>query len=153
MSYCFYQKSCILRLVTFLPSMPYDMFIEDRNVWRHNIYIRTYHSRIIFEVVKVRHTLLWNNQNDSAMRNTPDVTGGKPIAVWLESISGMSTVIPLVAFYDIHGIFREWNVDIHTYHSRFIPEGVAEVCQIFLRDTHVLQKLISYEEHCRRDRW
>jgi hypothetical protein len=30
---------------------------------------------------------------------------------------------------------------IHKYHSRFIPEGVAEVSQIFLRDTHVLLKL------------
>jgi hypothetical protein len=40
--------------------------------------------------------------------------------------------------------------DIHTYHSRFIPEGVS---QIFLRDTHVLQKLLSYEEHCKRDMW
>jgi hypothetical protein len=35
---------------------------------------------------------------------------------------------------------------IHTYHSRFIPERVAEVSQIFLRDTHVLPKLVSYEE-------
>jgi hypothetical protein len=42
---------------------------------------------------------------------------------------------------------------IHTYHSRFIPEGVAEVSQIFPRDTHVLPKLVSYEEHCSRDRW
>jgi hypothetical protein len=42
---------------------------------------------------------------------------------------------------------------IHTYHSRFIPEGVAEVSQIFLRGTHVLPKLVSYEEHCRRDKW
>jgi hypothetical protein len=40
---------------------------------------------------------------------------------------------------------------LHTYHSRFIPEGVAEVSQIFLRGTHVLPKLFSYEEHCRRD--
>jgi hypothetical protein len=39
---------------------------------------------------------------------------------------------------------------IHTYHSRFIPEGVAEVSQIFLRDIHVLPKLVSYEEHCRQ---
>jgi hypothetical protein len=30
---------------------------------------------------------------------------------------------------------------LHTYHSRFIPEEVAEVSQIFLRDTHVLPKL------------
>jgi hypothetical protein len=28
---------------------------------------------------------------------------------------------------------------IHTYHSRFIPEGVAEVSQIFLQDTHFYQ--------------
>jgi hypothetical protein len=42
---------------------------------------------------------------------------------------------------------------IHTFHSRFIPEGVAEVSQIFLRDTHVSPKLVSYEEHYRRDRW
>jgi hypothetical protein len=37
-------------------------------------------------------------------------------------------------------------IHIHTYHSRFIPEGVAEVSQIFIRDTHVLPKLVSYEE-------
>jgi hypothetical protein len=34
---------------------------------------------------------------------------------------------------------------IHTYHSRFIPEGVAEVTQILLRDTHVLPKLVSFQ--------
>jgi hypothetical protein len=31
------------------------------------------------------------------------------------------------------------------YHSRFIPVGVAEASQIFLRDVHVLPKLLSYE--------
>jgi hypothetical protein len=31
----------------------------------------------------------------------------------------------------------------------FILEGVAEVSQIFLRDTHVLPKLASYEEQCK----
>jgi hypothetical protein len=36
--------------------------------------------------------------NDLAMRNTADVTGGKPIAVWLQSISGGYAVNPLVAF-------------------------------------------------------
>jgi hypothetical protein len=45
------------------------------------------------------------------------------------------------------------NTYIHTYHSRFIPEGVAEVSQIFFRDTYVLPKLIIYEKHCRRGRW
>jgi hypothetical protein len=36
------------------------------------------------------------------MRNTADVTGGDPIAVLLQSISGVSAINPLVAFYDIH---------------------------------------------------
>jgi hypothetical protein len=33
----------------------------------------------------------------------------------------------------------------HTYHSRFIPEGVAEASQIFLRDPHVV--VILYDVH------
>jgi hypothetical protein len=45
------------------------------------------------------------------MRNTADVTVGKPIAVWSQSISGVSAVNPLVDFYDalnnIHGRNRE----------------------------------------------
>jgi hypothetical protein len=45
------------------------------------------------------------------------------------------------------------NTYIHTYHSRFIPEGVEEASQIFLREAHVLPKLLSYEKYCRRDRW
>jgi hypothetical protein len=41
------------------------------------------------------------------MMNTADVTGGKPISVLLQSISGVSAINPLVAFYDIHGGKRE----------------------------------------------
>jgi hypothetical protein len=37
------------------------------------------------------------------MKNTADVTGGKPIAVGSQSISGVSAGNSLVAFYDIHG--------------------------------------------------
>jgi hypothetical protein len=37
------------------------------------------------------------------MSNTADVTGGKPIAVLLQSIPGVSAINPLVAFYDIRG--------------------------------------------------
>jgi hypothetical protein len=40
-------------------------------------------------------------------RNTADVTGGKPFAVLLQYISGVSAISPLVAFYDIHGDQRE----------------------------------------------
>jgi hypothetical protein len=36
---------------------------------------------------------------------------------------------------------------IHTYHSRFIPKGVAEASQIFLRNNHVLPKLLSYASY------
>jgi hypothetical protein len=41
------------------------------------------------------------------MRSTADATGGKPIAVLLQSISGVSAINRLVTFYDIHGGKRE----------------------------------------------
>jgi hypothetical protein len=40
------------------------------------------------------------------MRNTANVTGGKLIPVFLQSISDISAVNPLVAFYDIHGSLK-----------------------------------------------
>jgi hypothetical protein len=36
------------------------------------------------------------------MRDTADVSGGKPIAVFLQFISGVIAINALVAFYDIH---------------------------------------------------
>jgi hypothetical protein len=36
------------------------------------------------------------------MRNIADMTGGKSIAVFLQSITGVSAINPLVVFYDIH---------------------------------------------------
>jgi hypothetical protein len=41
------------------------------------------------------------------MKNTADVTGGKPIAFLLQSVSGFSAINPLVVFYDIYGEKRE----------------------------------------------
>jgi hypothetical protein len=41
--------------------------------------------------------------NYLAISNTADVIGGKPIAVWSQSTSGVSAVNPLAAYYDIHG--------------------------------------------------
>jgi hypothetical protein len=41
------------------------------------------------------------------MRNTAHVTGGKPIAILLQSISGVSAINLVVAFYDIHVGKRE----------------------------------------------
>jgi hypothetical protein len=46
-------------------------------------------------------------QNDLTMRNTPEVTGDKHFAVFLQSFLGGDAVNPLVAFYDIHGRKRE----------------------------------------------
>jgi hypothetical protein len=40
------------------------------------------------------------------MRTTADMTGGKPIDVLLQSITGVSAINPLVAFY-IYGGKRE----------------------------------------------
>jgi hypothetical protein len=41
------------------------------------------------------------------MRNIANVIGGKPNAVQSQSISGVSAIYPLVAFYDIHARKRE----------------------------------------------
>jgi hypothetical protein len=41
------------------------------------------------------------------MKKIADVTGGKPIAILLQSIWDVSAINPLVAFYDIHGGKRE----------------------------------------------
>jgi hypothetical protein len=41
------------------------------------------------------------------MRNTADVTGGKPIAILLQSFSGVSAINPLVTVYDIYRGKRE----------------------------------------------
>jgi hypothetical protein len=38
-----------------------------------------------------------------------------------------------------------WKNYIHTHHSRFIPEGIAEASQLLLRDAHGLSKSFSYE--------
>jgi hypothetical protein len=37
------------------------------------------------------------------------------------------------------------DADIHTYHSRYISQYVAEASQIVLRDAHFIPKLFGYE--------
>jgi hypothetical protein len=64
------------------------------------------------------------------MKNTTDVKGGKPIAVLLQSISGVNTINPLVTFYDIHGGKRE------VLFFYFVPETT--------RDTRKISFYISY---------
>jgi hypothetical protein len=58
------------------------------------------------------------------MKNAADVTGGKPIAVLLQSISSVSAINPLVAFYNIHGGKREV---IFFY---FVPDTTQDFCCI-----------------------
>jgi hypothetical protein len=61
------------------------------------------------------------------MRNTADVTGGKPIGVLLQSISGVNAINPLVAFYDMHGEKRE------VLFFYFVPDATRdEIRHIFI---------------------
>jgi hypothetical protein len=59
------------------------------------------------------------------MRNTADVTGGEPIAVWLHSILGVSAVNPAVAFYDIQGRKRE------VLFIYFVPDTTRDFMKIY----------------------
>jgi hypothetical protein len=72
------------------------------------------------------------------MRNTADVTGGKSIAVLLQSISSVSAINPLVAFYDIHGGERN---DI----LLFCP---GHHTRLFLDEIHAKQrKQLDFHDH------
>jgi hypothetical protein len=55
------------------------------------------------------------------------VTDGKPIAVLLQSISGISAINPLVAFYDIHGGKRE------VLFFYFVPDTTRDlICSLLI---------------------
>jgi hypothetical protein len=80
------------------------------------------------------------------MRNTTDVTGGKPIAVLLQSISGVSAINPLVACYDIHGGKREvlffyfvpdTTRDIYDIHHSFYVLVICHSCFIYISAFHL----------------
>jgi hypothetical protein len=69
-------------------------------------YIHSYHSRFIPEGVAEVSQIFLRDAHvlpKLAMLNTADVIGSKPIAVLLQSISGVRAINPLVAFYDING--------------------------------------------------
>jgi hypothetical protein len=51
------------------------------------------------------------------------VTGGKPIAFFLQSISGGSAINPLVAFYDIHG----GKIEVLFFY--FVPDTTRDICR------------------------
>jgi hypothetical protein len=57
------------------------------------------------------------------MRNTAGMTGGKPIAICSQSISGVSVINPLVAFYDIHGRKRDsLYICLNYYYAHYIMQ-------------------------------
>jgi hypothetical protein len=60
------------------------------------------------------------------MRNTADVTGGKPIAALLQSISGVSAINPLAAFTtsmeEGEVLFLYFVPD--TTRDRYLPENI-----------------------------
>jgi hypothetical protein len=60
------------------------------------------------------------------MRNTAEVTGGKPIAVLSQSISGVSAISRLVAFYDIHEGRRE------VLFFYFVPDTTRDYILVYL---------------------
>jgi hypothetical protein len=85
-------------------------------IWYHSYHwirwhLHTFPSRCIPKGVEEASRISLSDahvlQNCLAMRYTTDVTCGKPIAVWSQSISGVSAINPFVAFYDIHGRKRE----------------------------------------------
>jgi hypothetical protein len=71
----------------------------------------------------------------ATVRNTADVISGKPIAVWLQSISDVSDINPSVAFYDFHGRKREvlliFFYSVH--HTRRIRFYFIKICKIKLK--------------------
>jgi hypothetical protein len=78
-------------------------------------YIHTYHSRFILERVSdsvvVEHLRYFSKlptfyHNYSAMSNTADATGGKPVAAWLQSISGVRTS---VLWLSLHKLSLVWD--------------------------------------------
>jgi hypothetical protein len=59
------------------------------------------------------------------------VIGGKPIAILLHSISDVSAINPLVAFYDIHGGKRE------VLFFYFVPDTTRDYnLQHFFKSSH-----------------
>jgi hypothetical protein len=115
-------------------------------------YIHTYHSRFIPEGVAEVSQILSQIFHPRftkiilAMRNTADVTGGKPIAVWSQSISGVSAIIPLVAFYDIHGGKRE------VLFFYFVPDTTRDTliinCIVLSCNSNSLSIVLLIEDVC-----
>jgi hypothetical protein len=71
------------------------------------------------------------------MKNTTDVTGGKPIVVLLQFISSVSPISPLVALYDIHVGKR----DVLLFY--FVPDATRDPTLYFLT-LHFYKLVLPY---------
>jgi hypothetical protein len=89
-----------------------------------------YPRRVSRVISNIRETPLRSTfyQNYLAMRNTADKTGGKPIAVRSQSISGMSAVNRLVAIYDL----RERKSEVLFFY--FVPDTTRAMLGLSLWD-------------------
>jgi hypothetical protein len=70
------------------------------------------------------------------MKNTADVTGGKPIAVLLQSISVVSAINPLDTSYDIHGGKRE------VLFFYFVPDTTRDLYMFIYINNIILKHLL-----------
>jgi hypothetical protein len=91
------------------------------------------------------------------MRNTSDVTGGKSTAIWSQSISGVSAINPLVAFYDIHGWKNRFeNIRLTKHFSsieQFMNELFIKVTKwIIYKIRRSTQLLVRYFGVCTKSR-
>jgi hypothetical protein len=94
-----------------------------------------HHSRFIPKGLAEKFQTPTFYQNILAMRNTADVTDGKPIALRSQSIVGVSDIHPLVTFYDIHGRKREVVFFSHEtlfYYLFLIKQAVKAFAYLFL---------------------
>jgi hypothetical protein len=82
-------------------------------------------------------------QNVVTMRNTVNVTGGKPVALWLQSISGARAINPIVAFYDIDGRKRE----VLLFY--LIPDTTREVHIAPNRTTTLIKIVCKSKNNCK----
>jgi hypothetical protein len=96
--------TCFLHLGTFVPVKQHS-----QNRWSNTCIHTTHALSPKGQQRRLRYSSVIPTfyQNHLAMSSTADVTGGKPIAVWSQSISGVNAIYPLVAFYNIHGRKRE----------------------------------------------
>jgi hypothetical protein len=80
------------------------------------------------------------------MKNTADLTGGKPIALWSQSISGVTAINPLVTFYAIHGR----NSEVLFFY--FVPDIIREKYTYILFCINTENTLTQYKQTCLQGR-